>query len=306
MRSRFLLLVLLGVGACGDDSGSDTGPIDSSIDAAIDVGPVQFSVATWNVENLFDALDDPDKLDERLSSAQVEAKLEAVARVLTALDADVVALQEVENERILDMLADGPAAALGYEHRFLFDGFDPRGIDVACLARVPVAGAASHIGEDFPNEDGTERYFFTRDALEVFAEPRGIPVTIMVLHLISMADGGSDDRRLAEAMQARRIADARVGMGMERFLIAGDFNDFPDSAVLDAITGGPEITDLTVNVPIDDRWTFVFRGAQQQVDYIVGTPIMQTEVDEVAILHGPEVEAASDHYPIVARFTLNR
>ncbi len=306
MRIACVLLVVLG--ACGDDSGgSDGGPVDGGLDTTnVDVGPVSFSVATWNVENLFDALDDPEKEDERFNSAQVEAKLEAVARVLIAMDADVVALQEVENERILDMLADGPAAALGYDQRFLFEGFDPRGIDVACLARVPVSGAASHIGEDFPNEDGSERYFFTRDALEIFAEPGGIPVTVMVLHFISMADRFNDDRRLAEALQARRIADARVGMGMQRFLFAGDMNDFPDSDVLDAITGGPEFTDLTVNVPIADRWTFQFRGEQQQVDYIVGTPIMQSEVDEVVILHGPEVEAASDHSPIVSRFTLNR
>lgn len=307
MRAPSLLLVLLGVWACGDDSSaSDVGPVDANVDAAVDVGPVSFSVATWNVENLFDALDDPEKMDERPSSAQVADKLDAVARVLMALDADLVALQEVENENILDMLADGPAASLGYDQRFIFEGFDPRGIDVACLARIPVAGAASHIGEDFPNEDGSETYFFTRDALEIFAEPGGIPVTVMVLHFISMSDGGTDDRRHAEGLQARRIADARVAMGMERYLIAGDFNDFPSSDPVTAITGGPEFTDLTVNVPLEERYTFVFRGIEQQVDYIIGTPIMQAEVDEVAILHGPEVDAASDHSPIVARFTLNR
>ncbi|MEM9072310.1 MAG: endonuclease/exonuclease/phosphatase family protein [Myxococcota bacterium] len=300
---KFVLLVLVALVACGDDS---TPPPDAGDDGGgedVPRGPVPFSVATWNVENLFDEVDDPEKLDELPSSRAVEGKLEALGRVIRALDADIVALQEVENEAILNRLADGPLADMGYTERHLIDGFDRRGIDVACLSRVPITNVVSHQGESFPAADGSRDFFFTRDALEIFAEPGGVPIIVMILHLRSMLDDG-DDHRLAEAIQARRIADRRVEMGFDRFLIVGDFNDLPGSEVLDAIVDDEAFIDQSLTVPVDDRWTFDFRGRLQLVDYIVGSPLMDAARDDALIVHGPEVDAASDHAPVRVSFEL--
>ena len=303
---RLLCLVAaLALGACGDDpaSGRDAATSDSDVDSDADLAPVVFTVATWNVENFFDEVDDPDTFDEVPSPSAVARKIDDVARVLRALDADVVALQEVENMAILDRLADGPLADMGYTERHIVDSFDPRGIDVACLARVPVANVVSHQGERFAGADG--EYFFTRDALEIFAEPGGIPVIVMVLHLRSMLDGG-DDHRLAEAMQARRIADRRYEMGFTRLLIAGDLNDLPSSSTVQSIVESERWTDLSQFVDPTDRWTFTFRGRRQQIDYLIGSPEMTQERSEVRIVHGPEVDAASDHSPVRASFVLRR
>lgn len=302
MRFIALAATLLLVG-CGDDTAppSDAGGRDTNSDGAI--APVTFTVATWNVQNFFDEVDDPDTFDEVPSPSAVAQKLEGVGRVIRALDADVVALQEVENQAILDRLADGPLSDMGYTERHLIDSFDPRGIDVACLARVPVSNVVSHQGERFSNADGTEEYFFTRDALEIFAEPGGVPVIVMVLHLRSMLDGG-DDHRIAEAMQARRIADRRFEMGFERLLIAGDLNDLPDSQTVRSIVDSDRWTDLAEVVPSADRWTFTFRGRRQQLDYLIGSPPLVEERTEVRIVHGPEVDAVSDHSPTRATFVL--
>ena len=301
----WLLGLALALTACGDDDGAlDAGGADAQGDGG-GGEPVALRVATWNVENLFDARNDPERGDDVPSAGEVAQKLEDIARVLRALDADVVALQEVENEAILRSLAE-QVPDLGYTERHLVDSFDGRGIDVACLARVPVTMVANHLGERFPNADGTEEYFFTRDALEVFTEKDGVPVTVMILHLRSMLDGG-DDIRLAEALQARRIADRRLELGgVERMLIVGDMNDFPGSPTLDALLEGGSFVDLTLGIPVDDRWTFTFRGMRQQVDYVIGTPNMNEDVESIRILHGPEVDAASDHSPIVADFRIAR
>ncbi len=302
MHVTLFATALLLVG-CGGDSTppSDASRSDGGLDAF--VAPVTFTVATWNVENFFDEVNDRDTFDEVLSPSEVAQKIENVGRVLRALDADVIALQEVENKAILDRLADGPLAGMGYDQRLLIDSFDPRGIDVACLARVPVSNVVSHQGERFANADGTNEYFFSRDALEIFAEPGGVPLIVMVLHLRSMLDGG-DDHRLAEAMQARRIADRRYEMGFERFVIAGDLNDFPGSETVQSIVDSERWTDLTESVLDADRWTYTFRGRRQQIDYLIGSPVMLQERTEIRIVHGSEVDAASDHSPIRATFVL--
>ncbi len=291
-----------------DDVPLDADPtVDAGRDAPV-VGPVRFTVATWNVENFFDTRNDPDRADDVLSSGQYGQKIEDVSNVLLALDADLVALQEVENLGILEDLATGPANSLGYTEMALMDSFDGRGIDVGFLARVPITNVASHLGEQFPSPDGSEEYFFARDALEVFAEPGGIPITVMIVHFLSMsAPGNGDDRRLAEAMQCRRIAERRLESGVDRMLIVGDFNDLPDSDPLDALLGDASaFTDLTRFVPSADRYTFVFDRREQQIDYMLGTANVEAELLEARILHGAEIEAASDHAPIVMTFDLGR
>ncbi|MCA9615203.1 MAG: endonuclease/exonuclease/phosphatase family protein [Sandaracinus sp.] len=300
---RSLAAILLA--ACGDDASPMDGSVETDAPLGVDAGPLEptnFRVLTWNVQNFFDSVDDPDTGDDVLSSAAVTAKINSIARVLTTADADLVALQEVENVALLDRLI-AAVPELGYTNRDLRDSFDGRGIDVAFMSRTPVSMVASHLGESFPNATGTDTYFFTRDALEVFTEPGGHPVTVMVVHFRSQLDGG-DDRRLAEALQARRIADRRIATGVERMLIVGDCNDQPGSDVYDAIVAGGGMADLTLGVPVSDRWSFVFRGMRQQLDYAFANPALEEERTNVRILHGTDVDAASDHQPVVVDFRL--
>ncbi|HIQ27360.1 MAG TPA: hypothetical protein EYH42_02525, partial [Sulfurovum sp.] len=68
-----------------------------------------FKVATYNVENLFDAqyvgteYDDYTK-KHNWTKRMVEVKLNHVAEVICDLDADILGLQEVENANILEKL----------------------------------------------------------------------------------------------------------------------------------------------------------------------------------------------------------
>ena len=64
-------------------------------------------LATWNVHDLFDERDrlaSPGELDALPSAEEVELKLERVAAVLEALDADAVLLQEVEDLPLLSLI----------------------------------------------------------------------------------------------------------------------------------------------------------------------------------------------------------
>ncbi len=137
--------------------------------------PVTATVMSLNVQNLFDNIDDPGKDDKAylpLSAKQnethiaacneidneswrneclyldwtdeaVDAKLETIAHVIRQVQdgagPDIIALQEVENLRILERLRSEYLAGLGYEPAVLIEGSDARGIDVAFLSKFPLA-----------------------------------------------------------------------------------------------------------------------------------------------------------------------
>ncbi len=135
----------------------------------------QVSIMTFNVENLFDTEDDPDKNDATylpLAAKQSDAhkagcaaiendywreqclhwdwnaevvhtKLVRIAEVIRQVDdgrgADIIALQEVENIAVLERLRTEYLNDLGYQPAILIEGKDDRGIDVAFLSRLPVS-----------------------------------------------------------------------------------------------------------------------------------------------------------------------
>ena len=67
------------------------------------------SIGFWNVENLFDLIDDPDKRDEEfalngrknVTQEIYELKIKNSVEVLKDLDVDILGLCEVENMNVL-------------------------------------------------------------------------------------------------------------------------------------------------------------------------------------------------------------
>ena len=138
--------------------------------------PQSLTIMTFNVENLFDNIDDPVKDDRtylaltnkqnddhRAACAKIEVrswrddcfeldwnddvinrKLRAVAETILQVGngrgADIIAFQEVENIGILERLRNEYLAAADYQPAVLIEGNDLRGIDVAFLSRLPLAG----------------------------------------------------------------------------------------------------------------------------------------------------------------------
>jgi len=134
------------------------------------------TVMSFNVQNLFDNVDDPGKDDKaylplaaKQNDAHVAAcgeieveswrneclyldwsddalrfKLEVLAETIRQVNdgrgADVIALQEVENTAVLERLRSEFLADLGYLPAILIEGTDTRGIDVAFLSKLPLQG----------------------------------------------------------------------------------------------------------------------------------------------------------------------
>ena len=95
------------------------------------------TVSFWNVENLFDMVDDPEKNDNEFSiggkknvTQEIYAlKLEHSAEVLADLDADILGICEVENRFMMEELNK---AFIGRNYKIIhYDSPDRRGIDCA-------------------------------------------------------------------------------------------------------------------------------------------------------------------------------
>jgi endonuclease/exonuclease/phosphatase family metal-dependent hydrolase len=99
-----------------------------------------FRLATYNLENLFDDADDP-ALSGRFEDKDMtkpEPHRRALAAAIRAIDADVLAVQEVESKDALLWFRDQFLADMGYVHVASVDAGDERGIEQAVLSRFPI------------------------------------------------------------------------------------------------------------------------------------------------------------------------
>jgi endonuclease/exonuclease/phosphatase family metal-dependent hydrolase len=279
---RFALL-LLALAAC------DPGLTGPSRPSGSGRGADHVRVATWNVHDLFDAVDQllpPGDLDSIPSPAELDAKIARLAAVLVRVDADLVFLQEVENVAILERLA----ASAGYPIARLVEGNDPRGIDVAVLSRLPLVSYASHLHERGP--DG--RLLWPRDCVEVHAEAAR-PLVVVGSHFSSaLSDDGT--RRGWQATRLREIADAIAAREPSAVVLAGgDLNDTPASAALVPLLGDGEWADPAP--PGSGTWPSA--SPSSRFDYLLVARSAASAVAAAWIDSGPDVVLASDHRPVL-------
>jgi len=204
------------------------------------VDPGAFTVAFWNVENLFDADDDPANPgdDEYLpdggwTEARYQTKLDRLAEVIAAVAPSVLGMAEVENRRVLaDLFAHPRLASLEYEVAHV-ESPDKRGIDVALAFRAPFRLAPGQSVRLVPIEKEGE--LPTRGVLVVELVTAGsasgldgTPLAVLVNHWPSRGGDRDGAFRAVAGTVVRGIVDA---LGHDRDLVVmGDLNDDPFDA----------------------------------------------------------------------------
>ncbi|AUX40163.1 uncharacterized protein SOCE26_015600 [Sorangium cellulosum] len=268
------------------------------------------AVLNWNTKDFFNDQDDTAGDDETvLSPSRYRDKREAVAAVLAQLDPDIAVLQEVEH---LGVLEDLNRIELGgaYPHAALVEAYDPRGIDVGALSKIPFDRIVSHRDDRFPlRGTNTPVYTFTRDCLELHLTRGGRKVILLGVHYKAKASPDDPDRRLAEAQRTRAIADALAAEHPTAAItVLGDFNDLPGSPPFQAVAGAGQATfeDVAAAVPPADRWTYDFRGQLELIDHQMVNPLLRGMLDpgSVQIPHGPQIDDASDHAPVFSVYRI--
>lgn len=204
------------------------------------------TVAFYNLENLFDTINDPLKYDEASPIMELKAnrseiyekKIKNMARVISNIGTDMVnnspaliGVCEIENRKVLEDLVNDPlllSKDYGIVH---FEGPDRRSIDVALLyqkALFQPVESSSH--ELLIYDDLTRKRVFTRDQLLVSGKLDGDLIYIIVNHWPSRSGGEARSRskRVGAAKLNKRIIDSLQSINpYAKILTMGDLNDDP-------------------------------------------------------------------------------
>ncbi|MCP4591311.1 MAG: endonuclease/exonuclease/phosphatase family protein [bacterium] len=267
------------------------------------------TIASYNILNLFDDQDDPYHPDEG-TPPKPAAQLQKLAETFRALNADVVALQEVENRGILEQFNRTLLAGLGYEHVVLFEGNDKRGIDVAVLSRLPVGAVTSYRHIGYQNPDGQPARF-RRDLLRVrILPPDAQSFDIFVMHLKSKRGGdAATNVRVGEAAAAREVLDDVLRADPDAcFVFCGDLNDtFDSSAVRTLVGSGPTVLKAFFDELSEDQHpTYNREPYRSMIDFILCSPAMARRhvTGSHRVLAGTVESSGSDHNPVVDQFKM--
>ena len=291
-RRSLLLAAAIALAACGANEAPETAATDT---------PARVTVMAFNVQNLFDTVDDPGKDDKAylpIEAKQVEAhiaecneieveswrnecltldwddealghKLGVVADTILQVNdgrgPDIVALQEVENLAVLERLRNEHLQQGEYHPAVLIEGADTRGIDVAFLTRLPLAGDPVLHPLDLP-ADYVAREGDTRGLIEAtFELPDGALLTGYSVHF--PAPFHPTEMRVYAYEHLQQVRDA-IPAGHNVFA-AGDFNTTSTEDAAEGLVdkflrpGWVVSNDLcegcqgTHHYSRDDRWSFL-------------------------------------------------
>jgi endonuclease/exonuclease/phosphatase family metal-dependent hydrolase len=270
--------------------------------------PGEVVVAAYNVLNLFDAYDDPYREDEG-TPAKPRSQLEHLAASIRSLNADLIAVEEVENRDVLERFVNVFLADMGYNDVVLVEGNDHRGIDVGLISRVPVGEVVSRRHLQFPGADGQPARF-SRDVLTVNLQPTGgQPFQVWVVHLKSNAGGRetAEPIRLAECREVRALLDKELSTNAAaRILVMGDFNDTPESQTIATIVGQGERALWPTLSDLQDKSLLSYNNKDYPsiIDFFLCAPAMRQAYvpGSFHIPQGSVGTTGSDHNPIVATF----
>ncbi|MHC4108793.1 MAG: endonuclease/exonuclease/phosphatase family protein [Planctomycetota bacterium] len=203
--------------------------------------PGTIRLATYNVLNLFDDVDDPvleGKYDDD-KMATLPERVRALAEAIRAVDADIVALQEVESLEALTWFRDRYLPDAGYDHLASLDVGYRRGIECSVMSRFEITDqriwpdvSLDDVSREGPGWSTVPPPFrkglqFQRSPLMVeIRTDTGYELTIFSVHHKSGRDFGF--HREAEAL---KITELLVALGAthpsRNIIVMGDFNAAP-------------------------------------------------------------------------------
>ena len=223
------------------------------------------TVAFYNLENIFDTINDPDTYDEEYTPANgwtkknYNKKLDNLSRVLIELGTSdvqknspvIIGGCEIENRRVLEDLVKHPTLINKGYKIVHFDSPDKRGIDVGFLYQEKHFQPTSYINvplyvyeaesasdkknkkeeeevEENVNYDKKTKRIYTRDQLLVTGLLDGEEINIIVNHWPSRSGGEkkSSPYREAAGRLNRKIMDSIIKINPNaKFITMGDLND---------------------------------------------------------------------------------
>lgn len=207
-------------------------------------------VIFYNVENLFDTIDNPETDDaeylptskNQWNTMKYQMKLkhtsETLAALLDTIQPLVIGLSEIEDDKVLEDLLAQPVLTkfnFGVVHR---DSPDERGIDCALLYNKDAINesfsAFIPINFPFDTADKTREIVYLKGYIN-----EGEPLWFFVNHWPSRLGGKekSDAKRAYVAQVLKdKIENIYLGEKYARVVVMGDFNDNPNDSTLSILS----------------------------------------------------------------------
>lgn len=268
-------------------------------------------VMFYNVENLFDTIDAPEKKDEEFTpdddknwdSYRYYEKLNHIFQVIAAIGEqqppEIIGFVEVENKEVVrDVLTKTPLERYSYEISH-FESPDFRGIDVALCFRSDLFTLISE--KKYPVVFPAENYS-SRDILHTQLLYKKDTLHLFVNHWPSRRGGQerSEPKRMHAASILKNITDSLLTVNPQtNILIMGDFNDEPynksiaetlNAKSYDGEATGNKLYNLSSNLQDTCKCgTYRYRGQWNMLDqFIVSSQMLLkegfvTDVDNVHI-----------------------
>ncbi|MDF2457506.1 MAG: hypothetical protein K0R51_3499 [Cytophagaceae bacterium] len=246
MSFRTIFLLLLSVLGFLGLLGWATGSKESE-----KAGPKTGLIAFYNVENLFDTVDDPHKSDNdflpgsplKWDTEKYKNKQQHIAQVIANFDKEglsILGLAEVENKEVVEELIRTSVLS-GKNYRCISEeSKDPRGIDVALVYSPSFKPLFHKILRPCKAQDCLE----SRDVLAVKGLLKGDTVWVYVNHWPSRRAGvkESNDKRMLLSTVLKHSVDSVVKSSpSSKIVIMGDFNDTAADPSLVNLTNGKTI-----------------------------------------------------------------
>ena len=293
--------------------------------------PGSLRIATYNMLNLFDAVDDPALQGEfdDIKSTTTPDRLKNMAAAIRQANADIIALQEVESKDALLWFRDTYLSDMGYAYVSSLDVGYYRGVECSVLSRYRIAREnvlpeeslddVSRAGEGWAPRpaDIRQPMRFQRSPLIVDIDVNpSYALTLIVVHHKSAAD--FDYQREAEALQiVEYINEMRRRDPGRNIVLLGDCNAAPwDKSVRVYLEAGMIDTLAHRTSHRDEPETPLFKTHESDkvLDYIFLNSAAHRElVIGSAHVYGtlmppttydwrtdpPPPGYASDHYPVM-------
>jgi endonuclease/exonuclease/phosphatase family metal-dependent hydrolase len=212
-------------------------------------------LASWNLENLFDTIDDSLINDESFlptgdmewTNDRLDKKEYNLSRIIRMMNngngPDIMGVCEVENQSVLEEMVEKYLSDLNYGIAYL-ESPDNRGIDNGLIFKsdkftlLNLQADTVHLSDGWPT-----RLIF---GVNLLAEENK-KITVFVNHWPSRSGGQieSEPKRISAATTLRNAVD-RIFATDENanIFIIGDFNDDPvNASVLEALNASPIICD---------------------------------------------------------------
>jgi len=286
----------------------------------------EFTIATQNMENFFDLVNDPGRDDSALEDYVPDRqddyeirlrKLSEQVRVVLGAP-DILAIQEIETARVVQDLIfqiyeDDPT--LRYAGCFQ-EGNDDRGIDNAFIVRtdrVNILTCERLPGSLTVTGPLSGQRLFGRPPLvleaELLADP-AVRITLVNLHIKSLSGAETEIvqvRRMAQALMVADYVQALLNADPERHVVVlGDLNAFEVSDGLVDVQGilagdvdpaeallspdydplEPNLVNQVFRVPPEDRYSYIYNSTSQVLDSILTTPGLDTYVTDAQFSRG--------------------